>query len=295
MNWDNWRFFLAAHRAGTLSGAADALGVTHATVGRRLSALEETLDTKLFERLPAGLELTEAGRNVLEKAASFEEQVCGLQRAVTRAEARPAGTVRLGASGAIRNFFLTHFLADFRQTYPDIHLDIVETTRFTSLPRGEAEVALRLTSSQASPGRPSVVVRRVGRVAWKLYGHPDLVERLGLAAPLEDLAGLPFVAFNDQAPGRPDKAWFDAQRTSPEIVFSSNSVLANAHAINRGLGVGPLLNFIGDHYGLRALTDKNLFSMDVWVASHSEIRNTPRVAAVFDFLVDRASRWPAFQ
>lgn len=295
MNWDNWRFFLAAHRAGTLSGAANALGVTHATVGRRLTALEESLDTKLFERVPAGLELTEAGRTVLEKAASFEEHICGLQRAITHTEARPAGTVCLGVSGAMSSYFLPHLLADFRQTHPDIHLDIVETTRFTSLPRGEAEVALRLTSCDVSPGRPSVVVRRVGRVAWDLFGHPDLVKELGLTAPVDDLAGLPFVAFNEQAPGRPDRAWLEAQHTPPEVVFSSNSVESNSRAIDSGVGVGLLLNFIGDHYGLCALTNRQFSPMDVWVATHSAIRDTPRVAAVFDFLVDRASRWPGFQ
>jgi DNA-binding transcriptional LysR family regulator len=53
MNWDDLRFFLAAARAKTLTGAARRLGVNQTTVARRLEALEGELGVKLFDRTPA--------------------------------------------------------------------------------------------------------------------------------------------------------------------------------------------------------------------------------------------------
>ena len=61
-NWDDFRFFLAVARRGTLSAAARDLSVNHATVLRRLRALEQTLETALFDRRPDGYGLTRRGK-----------------------------------------------------------------------------------------------------------------------------------------------------------------------------------------------------------------------------------------
>src|SRR5262245_38947944 len=61
MNWDDVRIFLAIARAGQILGAARRLDLNHATVSRRLAALEEALKAKLFRRLTTGSELTPAG------------------------------------------------------------------------------------------------------------------------------------------------------------------------------------------------------------------------------------------
>ncbi|MEF9603084.1 LysR family transcriptional regulator [Paracoccus sp. PXZ] len=79
-NWDDLRFFLAVARAGTLSGAARSLGVTHSTVFRRLGAFEERLGVRLFERLPDGYALTGAGEAMHETAIRIDEEIIALWR-----------------------------------------------------------------------------------------------------------------------------------------------------------------------------------------------------------------------
>ena len=64
MNWDDYRYFLAVARTGRLSMAGRQLGVDHATVGRRIKALEVSLGANLFDRSPQGYRLTDAGRTV---------------------------------------------------------------------------------------------------------------------------------------------------------------------------------------------------------------------------------------
>ena len=52
MDWDDLRYFLGIARAGSLAGAAIALGVNHSTVFRRIQAFEARLGVRLFDRLP---------------------------------------------------------------------------------------------------------------------------------------------------------------------------------------------------------------------------------------------------
>jgi len=75
MDWDHLRIFLAIARYGQLLAAARRLGLNHATVARRLDALEEALGTPLFDRRPAGCMLTEAGERLLPAAERVETEM----------------------------------------------------------------------------------------------------------------------------------------------------------------------------------------------------------------------------
>jgi len=83
LNWDDFRYFLAIARAGTLAGAARDLTVEHTTVGRRLTALEQALGTRLFTRGPDGFIPTRAGREILPLAEEMAERAEGIVRRVS--------------------------------------------------------------------------------------------------------------------------------------------------------------------------------------------------------------------
>ena len=81
MDWNEPRLALAVARAGSLTGAAAALGIDHSTVFRRLVALEEKLGVRLFERLPGGLyRPTDAGRRMADAAERMEAETLALDR-----------------------------------------------------------------------------------------------------------------------------------------------------------------------------------------------------------------------
>ena len=77
-SWDDLRIALAVARSGTVSGAAEALGVHHATVIRRIDGLEAQLGVKLFQRHPRGYALTEAGQAMLKVASDADERFAQL-------------------------------------------------------------------------------------------------------------------------------------------------------------------------------------------------------------------------
>jgi DNA-binding transcriptional LysR family regulator len=106
MNWDDVRIFLAVARAGQILSAARTLGVNHATVGRRVSALEEALQTRLLVRRTNGCELTPEGEIFLHAAERMETEMLAAQANVGNVDAALAGTVRIGAPDGFGVSFL---------------------------------------------------------------------------------------------------------------------------------------------------------------------------------------------
>src|SRR5690554_1981895 len=168
-NWDDLRVFLAVARAGSLSGAARALGVNHSTVFRRIGAFEQMLGVRLFERLPNGYLLTPAGEAMREGALRVEEEIAGLSRKVTRQDLRLSGTVRVTTIDMLAFGLLPRHIAGFRKDYPGIEIELVVGNATLNLGRREADIALRVGSEPPE----SLVGRRVGRLVFAVYGSAD--------------------------------------------------------------------------------------------------------------------------
>src|ERR687889_1298686 len=100
-DWDDLRFFLAVARAGRLTVAARRLGADHATVSRRITALEEALKAKLFERRPQGYALTEHGERLLAKAESMETQALAVSSEIGGGGLAPSRTGGGGTPGGV--------------------------------------------------------------------------------------------------------------------------------------------------------------------------------------------------
>jgi DNA-binding transcriptional LysR family regulator len=101
MNWDDVRIFLAVARSGQILGAARRLELNHATVSRRIGALEEALRAKLFRRLTTGSELTPAGERFLEIAERMEADVIAARSAVADEDEDISASARRMASASL--------------------------------------------------------------------------------------------------------------------------------------------------------------------------------------------------
>src|ERR1700712_2994736 len=159
-DWEDMRHFIALAEAGTLSGAARALGVDHATVGRRVGKLEQALGGDLIERLPKRWVLNEAGRQVATLAQGMETQAYALERAARARHAPLSGTVTVSSPPAFASHFLAPRLAALRRLHPDIHLSLTGAQGVASLSRQEADIAIRINR----PSEAGNIVRRIGRM-----------------------------------------------------------------------------------------------------------------------------------
>src|SRR6185312_5116047 len=144
VDWEDIRHFLAVAQAGTLSGAARNMKVDHATVSRRLAALEAALDVRLVDRLPRSCRLTAIGREVSERAVEMEAGAHGIGRLAKAAHAPLVGRVTLSAPPVLVAHLLAEHLARFRTEHPEIRLSLSAQGQQVSLSRRETDVAVRL-------------------------------------------------------------------------------------------------------------------------------------------------------
>ena len=143
MKWDDLRLVLAIAGTGSLSGAGRRLGLSHATVFRRLGRMEERLGARLFERARTGYAPTLAGEVVAALARRIEGEVLEVERRVAGQDLRPAGTLRVTTTDTLLIGLLSPILVRFRSRFPDISLQVAVANEVFDLSRREADVALR--------------------------------------------------------------------------------------------------------------------------------------------------------
>jgi DNA-binding transcriptional LysR family regulator len=280
LDWEDVRFFAALARHGSLSAAARALTVNHATVARRLAALEQALAAKLFKRRPTGYELTAAGRSALDAADAMESAAAALSQ--LEPEAELSGLVRITATPSLAEVFLIPRLAALQQQHPALDLEIMAERRPVSLQRHQSDIALRL----GRPERGELLARRVARVAYRFYATPVWRDRLKQgAAPC--LIG--FVGAGSQFP---EALWLARRLRKGRIAFRCNNQIGQLSAARAGCGIAMLPCFLAA--ADPALVELRLADMpptrELWLITRRDVQKTPRIRAVTDVLVDLIRR-----
>jgi DNA-binding transcriptional LysR family regulator len=226
LDWDNLKIALALGRVGSLTRAADMLGVDQSTAGRRLAALEAALGTVLFERSRAGLTPTEAGEAAIARAIEIESRVERLTDDLSRGPDGPAGLVRIVGESWVLERLAGAPLAGFLTRHPRLEVRIVAGAG----PRargGEATVSLWFET----PPRELDFAIRLGEVPYALYARRDL-----------DPERLDWVGFLDETtPRQPPARLRDRLRRPDErVVLTANDPRPLVAAVAAGIGRGLL-------------------------------------------------------
>lgn len=281
--WDDLRVFLTIAREGSLSAAARRLNVDQSTVGRRLAALEETTNARLFDRTPRGYLLTAAGEAVLPRAEEIEGAALSVERKLLGQDARLEGRVRLATSDGFAVWFVIPRLQALRAQQPGIEIEVVTGNPPVNLARREADLSLRFSK----PAQPSVIARRLGVGTWAVYGSASYVERHGLPHAARKLEGHDVIAFSDDLSGTVGARWLRDNGERGRAVMRSDSLLSHAAAVAAGLGISPLPCLCGDvHPELRRIFPRTIGHHDIWLVVHPDVRTSARVRAVMDYLAE---------
>ena len=289
-DWNELRLVLALHRAGTLTGAAQAFGVDHSTAYRRLKGVEARVGVRLFERLPGGAyEPTEAGARMAAAAERMEDEALALDRAITGRDHRPAGRLRVTCSETLAHSRLTGHLAAFRQAYPGIVVELAIENRVLSLSRREADVALR----PIRPREGDLWGRKLAGVAWAIYGAPELVGALGPITGIEGLGRCPMIGWDRAATRLVAADWLDRWVADTAFVYRTGSLVNQCVAARAGMGLALLPCYLGDSTaGLaRALpTPVPEIAGELWIVTHADLKATARVRAFFEHVGEGLAR-----
>jgi DNA-binding transcriptional LysR family regulator len=286
MNWDDVRIFLAVARTGQMLGAARRLGMNHATVSRRITALEQAMQTRLVERRTTGCELTAAGEAFLPAAERMETEMLNAQSALGMVDRSVSGTVRIGAPDGFGVSFLAPRLGALADRHPDLTIQLVPVPRAFSLSQREADIAI--TIERPAEGR--LVCRRLvdytlGLYAAKSYldGKPqprslDDLRNHRLISYVEDLVFSPSLNFAQEF----DKGW--------EATLEISSATGQTEAVRSGAGIGILHDYIASPDPLLVpVLPENKIRRTYWAIIHESARDLARVRTVSDYLTEIVS------
>src|SRR5579871_1674521 len=249
-DWDDLRLVLAVSREGTLSGAARKLGITHSTVFRRLSAIEEQMGVRLFERFRDGYVPTSAGEMAANSAARLEDETLTLERKLSGQDLRPFGTVRIATTDTLSSMLMRHLPA-MRELHPEIQFEIAISNAMANLTRREADIAIRPT-----PDPPEALVgRRVTDIAHAIYAS-----RLYLSRRDEkDLSVHDWIGLDDALASTVIGRWMHENLRATRIACRVDALPALRDAADAGLGLAILPCYVGDlASGLQRLTPQTL-------------------------------------
>lgn len=271
-NWDDLRIFQAMVGARSIREAAVSLQTTHATVSRRIRALEAELGQTLFERGRDGYKLTEFANGILNFTDSIKEDIAAIDRLAFAKEGGIAGTVRLSLLEDIFTYVLADPIAEFMSRHPMIELIVDSTASFSDLGRREADVIVRITreppeqafgkkvadSPLAAYATKEYLDNRPGLDRWIALDYPPSIEPLLQA----------------------------------RSVFRANSLAIVTNTLLRSQGIGLLPCFIGDNLStLVRLPEVPLIpDMEIWVLTHEDVRENPRVRVLMDHLYQAFSQ-----
>ncbi|MFY7866354.1 LysR family transcriptional regulator [Roseateles sp.] len=277
-NWDDLRYALAIAEAGSLNGAAKALGVQHTTVLRRLDALEQRLGARLFERLRQGYTPTGAGELMAAQARQMRPAIAEMQRRILGRDLELHGSLRLTTAFIASLYLLPEALAAFRRSHPGIEVEVHENSHLVDMSRRDADVALRM--NRVVPEH--LVGRQVGEVRMRVYarrGAPGLPQTV---QPIENLcAHYPWIGFDRERRTRFFDRWM-LDHVADERIVMRIDLLHPAVAMARtGVALALLPTLIEGHEPdlLPVSEVLNEVSTPVWLLTHPDLRQTARVRA----------------
>jgi DNA-binding transcriptional LysR family regulator len=288
-NWDEIRTAFQVARLGTVSGAADVLGVHHATVIRHIDALEKRLGVRLFQRHARGYTPTESGRDLLAVAQTTEEQFAHLVSRIKGQGETVSGELVVTSIAGIADL-LTPVMTSFQVKWPDVRVRFLTDMRVFRLDYGEAHVAIRAGDG---PEEPDNVVQPLTRMKAGLYASRSYVERFGKPTSEAEFAGHRFVCSDQEATRAPFHRWLRATVQPDQIAYAATEAAALEHAVRQGAGMGFIMT-------LRAADDPDLVeilpSRPEWesalrIVTHVDLHRTRKVQAFLTHLKDAAKEW----
>ena len=289
MDWNDLRYFLAVAEEGSTLAAARALRVSQTTVARRITALEDALGIKLFEKRQAGYVLTPAGEGLIGRAHHVEQATDAFAEAAAALVRDTSGVVRITTQEIFANTLLAPMLRELHELHPEIVIEIDTQQALLDLGAGEADISLRSTAGEAPAG---VVGRSLCIDDWTLYCSREYAERHGVPRTREELLNHAIIG------GGGGKLWLHYEKWLRSLGLEGQVAMHHATstglliAVRSGFGIAvlPCVVADGDPELVRCIPPRADHQRQLWLLTHERVRHTPRVRTVIDFLYDRLSR-----
>jgi DNA-binding transcriptional LysR family regulator len=283
LSWDWLKCFVLVAEHGSVASAVQFLETNPATVSRQISALEAHLGLELFVRSRQGMQVTLQAMQFLEPAQAMYASMHQLSLGVAAKDQALQGLVRISASVTIANFILPELLYALRRQHPGIQIEVIATDSQSNLTKREADIAIRLYQ----PTQNELIAKRVGYFPLGLYASASYLAKRG--NPKLDPENLMRHDFIDVAPKNPLREGFT--KSGMAMVCDRIVCITSDHAsawemLKAGMGIGSGFSVVADRNSAvqAVLTDVMIERFSVWLVTHKELRQQPRLRVVFDYL-----------
>lgn len=286
--WDEIRTAYHVARMGTVSGAADVLGVHHATVIRHIDALEGRLGTKLFQRHARGYTATEAGADLLQVAQATDDQFTQLVSRLKGRGETVSGELVVTSLASLSPL-LAPAIASFQMAHPAVIARFLTDDRVFRLEYGEAHVAIR---AGAAPDQPDNVVQKFGVQTVAMYASEAYLKVRGMPGG-EDFTGHSFVGIDAEKSRAPFYRWLGQTVARDQVVFRATDSRAVKHAIMTGAGLGFLPCWEARQCPdlVQVLPPRDEWSAQIWLVTHVDLHRTAKVQSLLAHLKAVAKDW----
>lgn len=279
VNWDDLKILLAIGRAGSLTGAAQLLGVDQSTASRRLAALEADLGCILFVRAKTGYTPTDAGQAAIARALEIESRALRLTEELAQVDKGPVGLVRLIGNAWTMTRLVETSLAELLARHPRLEIRTIGGPYTRSLGRGEVALALWF---EMPPGATEFAVK-LGDVPYAVYAASGL-----------DPDTLGWVSFwDDEAPRRAPIRWIERERRPEQtlrLTATDSSVLMAGIRAGIGKGLLPMCLAEGDAALARVNPGPPELLRTLHLHAHPDTIQSARVQATMAWLRDSFAR-----
>ncbi len=290
MDWDKLRVFHAVAEAGSFTHAGETLNLSQSAVSRQISALEESLDVPLFHRHARGLILTEQGEVLFRTARDVFAKLAMTEAQISESRERPQGPLKVTTTVAFGTLWLTPYLREFIELYPDIQVSIILDDGELDLAMRQADVAIRMSP----PRQPDLVQRHLMNLQFNIYAAPDYLSRFGEPKTVEDLDDHRLIVYGEDAkPPAGNVNWLlnAGSRTdvSRRPVLKINNIYGIFLAVQSGLGIAALPNYFSRQVKtlVEILPELHGPAIEAFFVYPEELRHSKRIAVFRDFLLKK--------
>lgn len=287
-DWNQLRAFLATAEEGSLSAAARALGLTQPTLGRQVSALEESLGVALFERVGRGLVLTSSGRELLIHARTMGEAAARVSLAAAGQAQAVEGKVRITASDVFSAYHLPPVLAQLREAAPRLEIEVVATNDIRDILRREADIAIR----HVRPTEPDLIARKVAEGTAHFYASRAYIARHGRPESKTDLQRHDLINFGDTEQFLDYMRPLGIELSAANFRIGSENGLVAWEMARQGLGILVMSDEVAAMSpGMeRLLPEMEVITFPIWLVTHRELHSSAKIRLVFDVLAEALGR-----
>ncbi len=281
IDWDTVRCFIEVAEKRSLMAAAEALGMSNATLGRKIDALEMATGLQLILRGPGGVTLTDQGKEVLTLAKAGGDHLFQMERlAFSLKSDRRSLPVRISTTETMVSAVLAPHLLLLWDRHPGLAVDLIMSTELADLNKREADIAVRL----ARPKSDGLITRKLPEIAAGLYGSTGYLngrdpDRLDLRQ--EKLAGL-----DNQFGDIPESVWINQHELEQSLSVQSSSIYALLEIAKSGAAIAMVPDFLAQRHGLVRISAPPIPVRKPWIVFHRDNRRNPEIKAVRDWIFE---------